>query len=70
MNLEGQHGEDPTFGDTKFTEAGDITTLGTRSAEMGNGEHATTLDLSEICDRLKGPDCNDRGSTSLAKLLN
>lgn len=69
MNLEGQHGEDPTFGDTKFTEAGDITTLGTRSAEMGNGEHATTLDLSEVWNGLQGSDSDDRTATSLVQFL-
>ena len=37
---------------------------------MDNGEHATTFDMSEIWDRLQGPDCNDNGPTSLAKLLN
>ena len=37
---------------------------------MGNGEHATTLDMSEIWDGLQEPDCNGSGSTSMAKFLN
>lgn len=28
---------------------------------MGNGEHASAFNLSKIWDRLKGPDCNDKG---------
>ena len=37
---------------------------------MGNGEYATTLDLSEIWDRLQVFDCNDSRPTSLAKFFN
>ncbi|KAF3536331.1 hypothetical protein F2Q69_00021920 [Brassica cretica] len=37
---------------------------------MDNGEHATTFDMSKFWNKLPGHDCNDKGSTSLAKLLN
>ena len=36
---------------------------------MGNAEYATALDMSEIWDGLQGLDCNDSGSTSVAKFL-
>ena len=52
MNLEEQHGEDSTHRDKEFKEARDIVTLGTGSATMGNGEYDTTLDMSDIWDRL------------------
>lgn len=35
-----------------------------------NRDKNTTLNLLEICDRLQGPDRNDRKPTSLAQLLN
>ena len=35
---------------------------------MGNGEYASTLDMSELWDRLLGPDRNDKGTSCLAKL--
>ncbi|KAF3539118.1 hypothetical protein F2Q69_00022918 [Brassica cretica] len=65
-----EHGEDSTYGDTEPKEARYNITLGTGCAKMGNGEYDTTFDLSEIWDILQGPDCNDNGPTSLAKLLN
>ncbi|XP_013585478.1 PREDICTED: uncharacterized protein At1g32220, chloroplastic-like isoform X1 [Brassica oleracea var. oleracea] len=33
--VEGQHGEDSTYGDTELKKAGDNITLGTGSVEMG-----------------------------------
>ena len=37
---------------------------------MGNGEHASAFNLSKIWNRLQGPDCNDKGTPGMAKLLN
>ena len=36
----------------ELKEAWDNITLGAGSAKMGNGEHDTTFDMSEIWDRL------------------
>ena len=52
MVLEGQHGEDPTYGDTELTKVGDSITLGTGSVEMGFGMHASTFKLSKLWNRL------------------
>ena len=38
---------------TRNLQRGRLTTLGTGSGKMGNGEHATVFDLSEIWDRLQ-----------------
>ena len=46
------NGEDTAHGVKEFAEEGDITTLGAGSAKVGNGEYATTLDLSEVWDGL------------------
>ena len=70
MGLEGQHGEDPTYGNTKLKEAGDNITLGTGSIEIGNGKHASAFKLPKLWNILQGPDCDDKGSTSMAKLFN
>ena len=70
MGVEGWHGEDPTYGDNELKEAWDSTTFRTGNVKMGNGEYATTLDMLEIWDGLQKPDCNDSGSTSVAKFLN
>ena len=40
------------------------------SATVGNGEHATTFDQSEVWDGQQGSDCNDRTTTSLVQFLN
>ena len=50
MGLEGQHGEDPTYGDIELKKAGDSITFGTGSVEMGDGEHASAFNLSKIWD--------------------
>ena len=34
--------------------------------KVKQGENDTTLELSEICDWLQEPDCNDTRATSLA----
>ena len=47
-----------------------LITLGTGSAKMDIGEHASAFNLSKIWDILQGPDYNDKGPPSLAKLLN
>ena len=52
MGLEGQHGKNPTYGDTELKKAGDIITLGTGSVEMGDGEHASAFNLPKFWDRL------------------
>ena len=70
MGMEGWQREDPTNGDKELKEAWDTNTLWTGSIKMGNGEHATSLDMSEIWDGLQGSDCNGSGSTSMAKFLN
>ena len=62
--------KEPTYGDTELKKAWDSIALKTRSAKMGNGEHATAFNMLEICDRLQGHDCNYNGPPSLAKLLN
>ncbi|KAF2537611.1 hypothetical protein F2Q68_00020494 [Brassica cretica] len=54
----------------ELKEAGGNFTLRTGSVTMGNGEHDTTLDLSEVWDGLQGSNCNDGTTTSLAQLLN
>ena len=42
-------------------------TLGSRSTVMSNGEHATTLTMSELWDILQGSDRDDKWTSSLAK---
>ena len=70
MGLEGYNGEDTTHGVKELAEEGYSVTLGTGSATVGNGEHDTTLDMSDIWDGLQGSDCDDRTSTRLAQLFN
>ena len=41
--------------------------FGSRSTAMGNGEYASTFNMSELWVRLQGADCNDRGTSCLAK---
>ncbi|KAF3526876.1 hypothetical protein F2Q69_00051602 [Brassica cretica] len=36
---------------------------------MGDGEYASTLNMSEFRDMLQGADCNDKGPSGLAKLF-
>ena len=52
MGLEGQHGEDSTYGDMKLKKARDSITLGTGSVEMGDGEHASAFNLPKLWNRL------------------
>ena len=52
MGLEGQNGEDPTYGDTELKKAGDIIILGTGSVEMSFGMHASAFKLSKLWNRL------------------
>ncbi|KAL0705276.1 hypothetical protein Bca4012_071701 [Brassica carinata] len=54
MSLEGQHGKDPTYGDTELKKAGNIITLGTGSVEMDDAEHASAFNLQSF-----GTDCKD-----------
>ena len=48
MGLERYNGKYPIYEDSELNEACDNTTLGTGSAKMGNGEYATTFNMSEI----------------------
>ena len=70
MGLEECNGEDTTHGVKELAEKGHSVTFRTGSAKVDNGEHDTTLDLSEVWDGLQGSDCDDRTATRLAQLLN
>ena len=48
MVLKGQHGKDPTYGDTELKKAGDSITLGTGSVKIGFGMHASAFKLSKL----------------------
>ena len=59
MGLDGQWWKHSTYGDTKFSSTGISFAFGSRSTAMGDGEYASTFDMPELRDRLKGDDCND-----------
>ena len=48
MVLEGQHGEDLTYGDTELKKAGDSITLGTGNVKIGFGMHVSAFKLSKL----------------------
>ena len=42
--------------------------FGSRSTAVGNREHASIFNMPELWNRLQGADCNDKGTSCLAKL--
>ncbi|KAG5393275.1 hypothetical protein IGI04_023238 [Brassica rapa subsp. trilocularis] len=62
MGLEGQWKKHLTAGDKKFQST-------SRSSAVGNGEHASTFNLSKLWHRLKGADSNDKGSSGNGQAL-
>ena len=64
--LDGQWRKHSTDGDKKFHSTRVSFAFGSRSSTMGNGEHALTLKLPELWDKLQGADSNDKGSSCLA----
>ncbi|KAF3560395.1 hypothetical protein F2Q69_00015177 [Brassica cretica] len=68
MSLEGQWRKHSIVGDTKFQSTRISFAFGSRNSAVGNGEHASTFNLSELWDRLQGADSNDKGTPCLAKL--
>ncbi|KAF3558065.1 hypothetical protein F2Q69_00015965 [Brassica cretica] len=70
MSLDGQWWKHSTYGDKKFHSTRISLAFGSRSTAVGNGEYASTFNMPELCDRLYGVDCNDKGTSCLAKLCN
>ncbi|KAF3566550.1 hypothetical protein DY000_02015531 [Brassica cretica] len=52
MGLDGQWGQHTSYGDQKYHSTRISSAFGTRSTAMGNGEYASTLDMSELWDKL------------------
>ncbi|KAF3604286.1 hypothetical protein F2Q69_00036640 [Brassica cretica] len=70
MDLDRQLGKCSTYGDIKLYSAIVCPAFRSGSTEMGNGEHASALDMSELRNVLQGFDRHDKGVPSLAKLCN
>ncbi|KAF2584749.1 hypothetical protein F2Q70_00035604 [Brassica cretica] len=68
MGMDGQCWEHSTYGNKKFHSTRISLAFRSRSTAMGDGEYASTLNMSKLQDRLQGADCNDKGPSGLAKL--
>ncbi|KAF3553239.1 hypothetical protein F2Q69_00016567 [Brassica cretica] len=66
MGLVGQWRKHSIVGDKKFRSTRISFAFGSRSSAVGNGEHASTLNLPELWDRLQGTDSNDKRTSCLA----
>ncbi|KAF3501588.1 hypothetical protein F2Q69_00043343 [Brassica cretica] len=60
--------EHSTYGGKELHSARISFAFGSRSTAVGNREHASTFNMPELWDRLQGADCNDKGTSCLAKL--
>ncbi|KAF3544868.1 hypothetical protein DY000_02005146 [Brassica cretica] len=67
MGMDGQWWEHSTYGNKEFHSTRISLAFESRSTEMGDGEYASTINMSELRDGLEGADCNDKGPSGVAK---
>ncbi|KAF2594605.1 hypothetical protein F2Q70_00044126 [Brassica cretica] len=67
LGMDGQCWEHSTYGNKEFHSTQISLSFGNRSTAVGDGEYASTLNMSELRDRLQRADCNDKGPSGLAK---